>query len=293
MCLYTKYIKNKHYTPTKKNGGNVPECKDKRKLYVPVGCGMCIECRKKIYNNWLIRIKEEVKTNYKKSYYVTFTFSDESLLKVSEMAETTEVNAIAAKAVRLFLERWRKKFKKSVKHFLLTELGEEGGRIHLHGFIWSNESKKTINDLWGYGQTTIRKLNSEGAIIYVLEYILKIDENHKGYKTKIMTSPGLGKPKFTGNNEFNYDETKEYIQRNGIRYALPIYWRNLIYNEEQKQYLWEKRLNEGKRYVLGIEVPADTEKFVRLNKTAREKNKKWGYGDDTDNKEIKYYIDVQ
>ena len=46
MCLYPKLIKNRKYMPNKKNGGNVPEVQDDRVLYVPVGCGNCIECKR-------------------------------------------------------------------------------------------------------------------------------------------------------------------------------------------------------------------------------------------------------
>jgi hypothetical protein len=51
MCLYPKFIRNRKYTVTKKNGGNVPEVKDKRALMVPVGCGKCIECKKQKARN--------------------------------------------------------------------------------------------------------------------------------------------------------------------------------------------------------------------------------------------------
>ena len=47
MCLYPKLIKNKKYVANKKNGGIIPEVEDDRVLYVPVGCGNCIECKKK------------------------------------------------------------------------------------------------------------------------------------------------------------------------------------------------------------------------------------------------------
>ena len=45
MCLYPKLIKNPKYRPNKKNNYNPPTCEDDRVLYVPVGCGNCIECR--------------------------------------------------------------------------------------------------------------------------------------------------------------------------------------------------------------------------------------------------------
>ena len=46
MCLYPKLIKNKKYVPNKKNKGKVPTPPDERVLWVPVGCGKCIECMK-------------------------------------------------------------------------------------------------------------------------------------------------------------------------------------------------------------------------------------------------------
>ena len=51
MCLFPKLIINKKYTITKKNGGIIPEMKDERVKYVPVGCGKCIECLKKKQEN--------------------------------------------------------------------------------------------------------------------------------------------------------------------------------------------------------------------------------------------------
>ena len=35
MCLYTKYLLNKKYLPTKKNEYNPPVCQDQRLRYVP------------------------------------------------------------------------------------------------------------------------------------------------------------------------------------------------------------------------------------------------------------------
>ena len=79
MCLYPKLIKNKKYISNKKNGGVIPAVNDERVLYVPVGCGRCIECTKQKANNWRVRLLEEIR--YNNNYtFVTLTFSDMSLL---------------------------------------------------------------------------------------------------------------------------------------------------------------------------------------------------------------------
>ena len=56
MCLYPKLIKNRRYVPNKKNGGVPPQCPDERLLFVTAACGKCMECRKQIQRQWLVRM---------------------------------------------------------------------------------------------------------------------------------------------------------------------------------------------------------------------------------------------
>lgn len=116
MCLYPKLIKNKRYTVTKKNGGVIPPVFDERTLYVPIGCGKCIECMKQKKRNWQVRLLEEIKHD-RTGKFVTLTFSEEALESLNKDVEIKNMdsiieNEIATLAVRRFLERWRKKHKK-------------------------------------------------------------------------------------------------------------------------------------------------------------------------------------
>ena len=61
MCLNPSYIKNRKYIPNKKNGGVIPPVSANRVLIVPVGCGVCIECKKQKSRSWQIRLKEDIK----------------------------------------------------------------------------------------------------------------------------------------------------------------------------------------------------------------------------------------
>ena len=47
MCLYPKLIKNRKYIANKKNGGVIPAVLDERVKLVSVGCGKCMECKKR------------------------------------------------------------------------------------------------------------------------------------------------------------------------------------------------------------------------------------------------------
>lgn len=137
MCLYPRFIKNPRYRVTK-GKYDFGAITDERAKYVPIGCGNCIECRQQKAREWQTRLHEELKiTNY--AYFVTLTFSNESLEELAKELECKEpdTNGVATIAVRRFLERWRYKYKKSVRHWLITELGHENTeRIHLHGILF-------------------------------------------------------------------------------------------------------------------------------------------------------------
>ena len=190
MCLYPKLIENRKYKPTKKNGGIVPPLLDPRTAFVPIGCGKCIECKKQRASNWRIRLMEDIRTN-KIAKFVTMTFSDESLVELEEevkrinkkqhdeiknetgrIKEYIEIegyeleNAIATMAVRRFLERWRWEYKTSVRHWLVTELGQEKTeRIHIHGIIWTNVNKPEVEKLWKYGTVNRMQKNWENNYV--------------------------------------------------------------------------------------------------------------------------------
>ena len=87
----------------------------------------------------------------------------------------------AAYAIRKFLERWRKKFKKSLRHWLVTELGHNGTEnIHLHGIVWTDENYSTIREKWAYGFIYPRTEEQERkgyvnakTVNYIVKYITK------------------------------------------------------------------------------------------------------------------------
>ena len=268
MCLYPKLIKNRKYIANKKNGGVIPAILDDRVLMVPVGCGKCIECKKQKARNWQVRLTEEIRTD-KTGKFVTLSFSNENLIKLRKKIKNLNGyeldNEVATLAVRRFLERWRKKHKKSVKHWIVTELGQNNTeRIHMHGIIWTDESSKEIEERWSYGNVWIGDKENEGyvnekTINYIVKYVNKVDEKHKEYNSKILTSAGIGKNYInridSKNNKYKGKETDEtYKTRQGVKLNMPIYYRNKIYTEEEREKLWIHKLDENIRWVCGEKV---------------------------------------
>lgn len=287
MCLYPRIMRNKKYTRTKKNNGIVPQIKDKRTEFITVGCGKCIECTKKRANNWKVRLYEEIQQN-KNGKFVTLTFNDKSLNDLmGDVENNKDPNEIATLAVRRFLERYRKKHKKSLRHWLVTELGHKNTeRIHLHGIIFIDDSTE-IEKYWQYGWVYIGEYVNEKTINYISKYVTKIDVDHKWFTGKVLTSAGIGSNYINKLNSkintFNGTETIEVYKNNtGFKTALPMYYRNKIYTEEERQMLWINKLNENTRYVCGEKIDISTTQGIKMYERCRDfyrkKNKQLGYG---------------
>lgn len=314
MCLYSKIMKNPKYKKNKKNGGDIPPCLDERVKYVPIGCGRCIECRKQYGREWAVRLQEDIKVNTN-GKFVTLTFSDESIaelneekiiefrddkelrkeIKIADLQGYEKDNAIATLAVRRFTERWRKTYGKAPRHWLITELGHNGTEnIHLHGIIWTDTTGNEIRDHWKYGyvwdgkvhEGSGRKENYVNAktVNYIIKYVTKMDMQHKAYKSRVLASKGIGKNYMDRSdwkkNVYKEGETDErYRVPNGAKVALPKYYRNKIYTEEEREKLWVEKIDKGERWILGQKVTNDKDYFELL-KHAQEQNRKLGYGTD-------------
>jgi hypothetical protein len=303
-------ITNRKYTNNKKNDlkygkGNVPIAKDKRTLLVPVGCGKCMECRKQKANQWKVRMMEDIRVN-KNAKFITLTFSEHELGKIDReikgLSGYERDNEITRIAVRRFTERWRKKYKKTIRHWLVTELGHNGTeRIHMHGLVWTDEKIKEIRKIWKYGRVVegdgkgVSYVN-EKSIGYIVKYISKADEKHKEYKSKVYASKGLGKGYIKRRNaELNVYKSKDtdttYRTRTGHKIGLPVYYRNKLYNEEQREALWLEMLDKEERWVDGVRIDVsknDDEYYKKLDE-ARKKSKRLGYADNSENWEQKKY----
>ena len=152
-----------------------------------------------------------------------------------------------------------------------------------------------IEKHWQYGFISKGKLNintgkyenyvNEKTINYIVKYITKADVQHKYYKSKVLCSDGIGKKYIhTSNAKRNiYAEGKTnetYITRSGHKIKLPMYYRNQLYNDTEKEKLWLEKLDNEERFVLGRRVSTKTglTAYFNMLKTAQELNQKLGYG---------------
>ena len=283
MCLYPIMMRNPKYLPNKKNKGSPETPSDERLLWVPVGCGKCEQCMKQRADSWRVRLMEEIKAN-KSGVFVTLTINPDNLEKLTEEAKTnvrsdvkqTIDDEVARLAVRRFLERWRKKFKKSVKHWLITELGHTGTeRLHLHGIIFT-ENKEEIEDRWGYGWVYIGQYVNEKTVNYIIKYCTKRDKDHPNWRGKIYCSAGIGSSYKHNNKNQEY-----YRDRQGFIHALPHYYKNKAYTELEREKLWLAKIEEnagfikGKKYYLNDEW--DFQRYWEETQIAITESERKGY----------------
>ena len=96
---------------------------------VEVPCGYCFSCQKSSNNQYRIRLMYEIrKWPPNTCLFVTLTFDDENLMKYQDNPN---------KAVRLFLDRMRKRFGKQIRHWFIGEYGSLKGRPHYHGILFN------------------------------------------------------------------------------------------------------------------------------------------------------------
>jgi len=272
-----------------------------------------MECRKQKASEWKIRLTEEFRAN-QKAEFVTLTFSPESIERLEKeihekkyrgiQGEETDVNILAAYAVRMFTERWRKKWKKAPHHWLITELGHKNSeRIHLHGLIWQThenctkeEFQSSIIDKWAYGTVYIGEWVDERTINYITKYITKTDLDHDGYKNRTLVSKGIGKNYLlTGAivNKFAREETNtNYTTNNGRRLKMPRYYAQKLWTTEQREMLWIYQMNKEEVWLATQKWDTSRsdemdvrEKWKKVLDKAREINIAVKY---TDNKQVQY-----
>lgn len=248
-CLHPIKIRNPRYKPNKLNGGMPELAPDPRLLSIMVPCGTCIACKRRRASDWRFRLHQEYRnSDHKRFHFITLTFSDEALDRLRSADPEADDNTIAKKAVRLFLERYRKRYGVSLRHFLVTELGGENDRIHLHGMIvdckcgyWKRNKYHAdfslLSKIWSYGYVWLGWC-SEASISYITKYLMKDDPVHPDFKPLLLVSPGFGKSYVSAHTVSYHHNPNGFIwycvTSNGFKIGMPRYYRNKIFTDQER-----------------------------------------------------------
>ena len=105
----------------------------------------------------------------------------------------------------------------------------------------------------------------------------KIDENHPEFVGKVLCSKGIGagyiKRADASKHKYKKGKTIEtYRLRNGAKINLPIYYRNKLFTEKERELLFIDKIEKGFIYVLGTKVHRDDEEYyIQLLEEGRKK----------------------
>ena len=251
-CLIPKTIVNPRYKKIAPDSHfflyHVTEGKyPKNDYYIQVGCGSCINCFKKYMSSWRFRLLHEFlnlsESVLKNSYYVTLTIENRFY---------TEKKPLLKKMVRRFLERVRSKYKKSIRHFLVTERGEDFNRLHFHGFFIDPPCPANeFYNLWYYGFVDIQpvldpKYPLDQKISYCTSYITK---GRKGKlplvlspeeKPLVLVSPGFGRSYVDTHKGLHHQSTilfSQAFELDGTLRSLPRYLRQYVFSDNELKVL--------------------------------------------------------
>lgn len=214
---------------------------------VPVPCGRCPPCQKRRVSQWAFRLKQQERISCT-AYFITLTYNTLHVPITSK-----GFMSLKKRDYQLFMKRLRKVHKnEKITYYACGEYGSNNYRPHYHAIIF-NCREDEIARAWQLGEVHIGKVTG-ASIAYTLKYINKgkiipMHQNDDRIPEFSLMSKGMGSNFLTPSTIEFYknDLSKAYITiEDGIKIALPRYYKNKIYSEhEQKsQAFLVKRLVE-------------------------------------------------
>lgn len=275
MCLHPLTIANKKCDKSLKqfwhnNTFDVEEYKlyYGKEAYIEVPCGHCEACIERRSNEWATRIYYEHQYS-RNSVFMTLTYADEWLtynpvqFSVGSYIEEVVLPVLCIRDVQLFMKRLRKKVGNGLRFFVGAEYGEDTGRPHYHLMLFNLKDKYTENILeivqscWSYGSVHLSGDTNIRQVMYIAKYCYSAsalnNELVKNFvKPFILCSrmPALGHQYYEDLRQCRYhNETLETVVGidEGKLMPMPRLYRTKIFNDDNKEILYRKFIDEEKK----------------------------------------------
>lgn len=202
-----------------------------------IPCGQCMSCLQSKSREWIFRIQQEAKTA-SCAFFSTFTLSDENLVLTESGQQTLD-----KRHMQLYFKSLRKAHSEKIKYFTVGEYGTKTKRPHYHSIIF-NARKDLIESNWKLGIAHVGDVTQD-SIAYVTKYMMKMNKEwikqnvENGIQKEFaLISKGLGLSYLQNPEVVKYhtgDLRNSYLSdTTGYRYAMPRYYREKMYSEEQR-----------------------------------------------------------
>lgn len=231
-------------------------------------CRHCIGCKLEYSRQWSVRCMHEASL-YERNCFITLTYSPEYL--PADLSLHHE-------HFQLFMKRLRKKFGSGIRFYMCGEYGSKNGRPHYHACLFNfdfsdkrffkcfgkRRSRLYVSDslssLWGLGFCTVGLFSPDTAA-YVARYVIKKCMNDDRKSTYVCPNTGLV---FSRELEYSrmslkpgiafewYEKFKDdvfpsdFVVMNGKKVRPPIYYLNLLKNQDPDLFYSVKLFREEK-----------------------------------------------
>jgi hypothetical protein len=248
-----------------------------------VPCGLCVECRNKLRNEWTARLHIEHK-HARYSEFTTLTYSDENLVYDSENPTLYKPD------LQNFMKRLRRRNEgNKIRFYGIGEYGDKFGRPHYHLLLFSNFPIKHVEKAWGKGNVH-RDDVTPASIHYCTGYIRKQLHHELVEKAKarangetwepvrqspfslMSTRPSIGYQYITYKNyRYHITNMKNTMFINGRDVPLPRYYRERFFAKPSRELLAKTAAD------IALETDyktRDKEKLGKIKKEKQFKNKR-------------------
>lgn len=247
-----------------------PEQKDYHKGGQLIPCGYCPACKYNARVGWTFRVTEEAK-HQKEAWFITLTYAQETIPLLDtttgeivrgmennrqNMCESlndgdliTFINSVKKAQAREWKSLQRKDIvKPEIRYYAVGEYGEQFGRPHYHLIVfnlWESLANEIrLEKIWKKGRVETEAL-SPALIHYATGYIYEKNKYIKERQTKprMYCSKGIGKQYIERNKKWHKELLNPWIWFNGYKIGMPKYYRDKIFNEEEKEIIIQKMLS--------------------------------------------------
>jgi hypothetical protein len=208
--------------------------------HIPFPCGKCPPCKKRRTSGWSFRlVKEGERSN--SALFITLTYDTEFVPITTNGYMTLDL-----KDLQKFFKRLRKLTNEKLKYYAVGEYGSTKKRPHYH-IILFNANPEHIKRAWALNNKHIGAYHignvSHASIGYTLKYMSKkssipMHQNDDRKKEFSVMSKGLGSNYITQamiNWHKNNLEERMYVPiEDGKKIAMPRYYKDKMYNEQEK-----------------------------------------------------------
>jgi len=204
--------------------------------YQIVPCGKCNACRQRRINGWVMRLQAEDR-HWCGGLFVTLTYDSDHVPITPKKFMTVD-----KRDIQLFMKRMRFNSGKKCKYYVAAEYGSKTYRPHYHAIIFGVD-QEDIKAAWPHGEIHVGQV-SGASIAYTLKYISKerqvpMHPNDDRVREFSLMSKHLGISYLTLDmvNWHITNKASFTVKQGGVVAALPRYYRDKIFTQEQRDYL--------------------------------------------------------